>query len=427
MALLTAIRNTVFKRTPTQSFFLSSHDKWSVNAGVQLEIEYALRVGQHCLVKLKQPLGPVGRIGYFFLPHVEVRVAEIRGVWLTNVDSDVLYSRDAIESGLQKLKQLGFTTIYPAVWQRGYTLYPSSVAEAFTGRWITPDPDFAERDMLAELVDAAKACGLRIIPWFEYGLAVPPQSPVHLRKPHLISSDQRGEAVRIKTTDGKPDDFVWLNPCQPEVQQFMVDLIADVAARYAVDGVQLDDHFGFPIELGYDAFTQNLYQAETGRTMPQNPKATERINWGSGKMTDLLTQIFRAVKTHSDSLISLSPNPLAFSKTNYCVDWRAWERAGLIEELVLQVYRDNLTSFIHEISKSEVVEAQNHIPTAIGVLTGIRTHLVSTGIVEQQLQEVRHRNFAGFSCFFYETLFHEQLSPAKVARNPADLQRLFVA
>jgi uncharacterized lipoprotein YddW (UPF0748 family) len=427
MRRLTVVRNTVFKRFPGQSFFMAARDKASVSAEAELEIEYALRVGQHGLVKLKDPIDPVGRLGYFFLPHVQVSLTELRGAWLTNVDSDVLYSRQNIETGLQNLKALGFTTIYPAVWQRGFTLYPSLVAETFTGSCISPDLHFSNRDMLADLVDAANACGLRIIPWFEYGLAVPANSSLHHRQAKLLTLDQRGEPIRINHLTGRPDFHVWLNPCRLEVQQFMVELIADVVSRYAVDGIQLDDHFCFPVELGYDSFTQELYKSETGRVMPQTISDSQRLKWMTDKMTNLLTQIHHRVKSKSECLISLSPNPLAFSKANYSIDWRSWERQGLIEELVLQVYRDNMTSFINEISKPEVMEAQSHIPTAIGILTGLRTRSVSTSLVEQQIQEVRRRNFAGVSCFFYETLFHEQLSPTKVARNSTDLQRVFVA
>ncbi len=427
MSQLTVVRNTVFKRMPTQSFLLPARDKASVSAGSTLGIEYAFRVGQHGFVKLKQPIDPVGRFGYFFLPHVQVQLQELRGAWLTNVDSDILWSRHNIEAGLQQLKALGFTTIYPVVWQRGFTLYPSPVAETFTGACVSPDSHFANRDMLAELMDAAKTCGLRVVPWFEYGLAIPANSPLHHRQAHLLTLDQRGEPIRINHMTGKPDVHVWLNPCRVEVQQFMVDLIADVAARYAVDAVQLDDHFCFPVELGYDSFTQELYKTETGRVMPQDMSNSQRLRWLADKLTHLLTQIYSAVKFKSDCRISLSPNPLAFSKANYALDWRSWERQGLIEELVLQVYRDNMTSFISEISKAEVMDAQSHIPTAVGILTGLRTRSVSTGLVEQQLQEVRRRNFAGVSCFFYETLFHEQLSPTPVARSMTDLQRLFVA
>lgn len=44
------------------------------------------------------------------------------------------------------------------------------------------------------------------------------------------------------------------------MQQFLVNLIVEVVQRYPVDGIQLDDHFGLPIEFGYDPYTIKLYQ-----------------------------------------------------------------------------------------------------------------------------------------------------------------------
>ena len=40
----------------------------------------------------------------------------------------------------------------------------------------------------------------------------------------------------------------YLNPCHPEVQTFLTDLIVEVVQAYPVDGIQLDDHFGLPLE-----------------------------------------------------------------------------------------------------------------------------------------------------------------------------------
>ncbi|NJO42367.1 MAG: family 10 glycosylhydrolase [Cyanobacteria bacterium CRU_2_1] len=427
MPLLTVTRNTFFKKTTAQSASLASIDKFSVNAGQFFEVNYAFRVGQHCFIKLKNPLGTVGKIGYFYLPHVSVEIEEIRAVWLTNVDSDVLSSQTAIQQGLQQLKDLGFNTIYPAVWQKGFTLYPSKIAENFIGSPITPNPIFADRDMLAELVETANSLNLRVIPWFEYGLATLPDSQLEKKHPHLLTLDQNGNKIRIKTSDGKPDHHVWFNPCHPVVQQFMVDLISDVVVRYEVDGIQLDDHFVFPIELGYDSFTKALYRIENrGKSLPLDPKHPDRLNWASAKLTHLLARIFKAIKAkRSDCLLSLSPNPLGFSKTNYLADWQDWEKQGLIEELVLQVYREALPAFAGELDKSEVFESRHHIPTVIGILTGLRVKSIATSTIENQLQEIRQRKLAGVAFFFYETLFNEALSPAKITRNLADLNRLF--
>ncbi|WP_223278643.1 family 10 glycosylhydrolase [Nostoc sp. 'Peltigera membranacea cyanobiont' 232] len=46
---------------------------------------------------------------------------EVRGVWLTNVDSQVLFSSQNLKNALSRLNKLNFNTIYPTVWNGGYT------------------------------------------------------------------------------------------------------------------------------------------------------------------------------------------------------------------------------------------------------------------------------------------------------------------
>lgn len=432
MPLLTITENTLFKKTTAKSSELPDNDKLSVNAGQSFDTKYAFRVGQHCFVKLQEELGTVGRMGYFFLPHVNVEVEEVRGVWITNVDSDVLHSRTNIHNSLKRLKDLGFNTIYPVVWQRGFTLYPtkSEIAKAFIGSPVMPDPKFANenRDVLAEIIEEAEPHGFRVIPWFEYGLMAPPNSPIAQRHEELLTLNIGGEKIRLKSHDAnKPDDHVWFNPCHPEVQKFMVDLIADVAERYEIDGVQLDDHFGFPVEMGYDQSTQDLYWAENSeRVAPQEHTDEDWVNWASSKVTSLLTQIFKAVKAkRADCLISISPNPQGFSKKQYLADWKFWEQEGLAEEVVLQVYRDNMLDFIGERNKREVTDARDHIPFTIGIMTGLKGDPVDFELIKEQVNKTREKDFAGVSFFFYETVFNEKLEPSILARSESDLQGLF--
>jgi len=46
---------------------------------------------------------------------VRTPTAELRGVWLTNIDSDVLFKRDRLTTALQHLQKLNFNTVYPTV------------------------------------------------------------------------------------------------------------------------------------------------------------------------------------------------------------------------------------------------------------------------------------------------------------------------
>ncbi len=434
MSLLTITKDTYFRKSNTDLSKLADQDKFSVYLGDKFNIKYAFRVGDSCFVKLHQELGTVGKLGYFHQEHIEVKIVEMRGTWLTNVDSDVLHSRANIEVGLQRLKDLGFNTIYPVVWQRGFTLYPSEVAQKFTGFFVTEALSFFKgRDMLSEIIEVAKPLNLRVIPWFEYGLMAPPNSPLTRKHQDLLTLDIKQNKIRLKSHDkNKPDTQVWLNPCQPEVQEFMVDLIADVVERYEIDGIQLDDRFGFPMEMGYDLFTQQLYKTEQRvKVVPLHHEGLW-VDWAANKVTNLLSKIFHAVKSkRSDCLISISPNPQTFSKKYYLADWDSWVKKGLAEEIVLQVYRANLPSFWAEISKLEVMEARRHIPVSIGILSGLKNKPVALNLIKEQIQKTRATKFAGMSFFFYETFFNEIVLDASnqlniTAREPSKVQHLFV-
>jgi uncharacterized lipoprotein YddW (UPF0748 family) len=325
-------------------------------------------------------------------------------------------SRPNLAEGLERLAELGFNTIYPAIWQRGYTLYPSEVAQALTGASVLPNSPFVGRDVLAEIIELAQPLNIRVIPWFEYGLMVPPQSSLARQHQDLLTIDLHHNIQRIQGANGRQDPNAWLNPCHDRVRKFIIDLITDVVNRYPVAGIQLDDHFSFPVELGYDRFTQQLFQQSRDNWH----------DWRSGQLTGLLEQIVGSVKSvRHDCIISISPNPLSFSKSRYLVDWRQWCDLGLVDELVLQVYRDRLDAFKSEIVKSEVRVTKPKIPVLIGILTGLRTKPIATKTIESQVNLITIDKFSGYSCFFYETLFHEQLSPTLVTRDRQQLSDIF--
>jgi uncharacterized lipoprotein YddW (UPF0748 family) len=217
-----------------------------------------------------------------------------------------------------------------------------------------------------------------------------------------------------------------MNPCHPEVQRFMIDLIVDVVTRYDIDGIQLDDHFSFPRELGYDRFTQDLYKAEnSSKPAPIDHTDPQWVKWASGKMTNLLVQIYRAVKAKNwDCMVSISPNPLVFSVRESFANWQAWTQIGLVDELVLQIYRDNLSQFNGELDKLEVKQARDRIPVIVGIMAGQNGWEIDSSVMRSEVRSARLRSCAGTAFFFYETLFHKKLVP-KVVRNPLELQILF--
>ncbi len=369
---------------------------------------------------------------------------EIRGVWLTNFGGAAPFFPRGINRALHQLAILNFNTVYPVVWNRGHTFYPSAVAKKATGRsqptllWMLN----LGRDNLAKIAQQGKRQGLRIIPWFEYGFMTPANSELAKRHPNWLTYRYNG--TKILKDDWNPQDVsdrnakgqlprrraiiqqVWLNPLHPEVQQFILNLLVEVVTNYDITGIQLDDRFSLPVEFGYDPFTVKLYQQEhQGKNPPANYLDAQWRRWRANKMTDFMQRVFQAVKTvKPDCLVSLSPNPQYFAYSAYLQDWQTWVQRGLVDELVCQVYRNDLQTFMAELSQPALVMARHQIPVGIGILTGSWRHPIAISQIQQQVKVVRERGFAGVSFFYWESLWG-YITPESPQKRKAAFKSLF--
>ncbi len=356
------------------------------------------------------------------LPQPSFPTQEIRGVWLTNIDSQVLFNPQLLRSAIEELGALKFNTVYPVVWNWGYTLYPSQVMRQVMGEAIDPrEPGLRGRDPLAELVQLGRQNNIAVIPWFEFGFMAPADSELVKRNPQWVTQRKDGSKV---WKEGEYDR-VWLNPFKPEVQQFILNLVDEIVSKYGVDGIQFDDHMGLPSEFGYDAETVALYKKENpGKEPPVNAKDPQWLRWRANKITEFMGRVFAIVKARKPyATISLSPNSQTFSYENYLQDWVTWRRLGYVEEILLQAYRTDPTGFISELVQPEVQEAKKHVPVAIGVLTGLKNKPMPMSIIEQKIQIARDRGFSGVSFFFYETMWN--LSNEPLQDRKSSFQRLF--
>lgn len=346
--------------------------------------------------------------------------SELRGIWLTNVDSNVLFSAQSLERAIKRLKRLKFNTLYPTVWNGGYTLYPSKVAEKSFGIPVYPIPELQKRDMLAEAIKFGHEQDFAVIPWFEYGLMTEEGSELMQLHPEWITKRRDGSHVFLH---GEKDQhrLAWLNPAHPEVQKLLTDLIVEVVTKYDVDGIQLDDHFGMPVELGYDDYTIALYKkSHFGRLPPEDFKDPEWMRWRAKTVTNLMRKIAKSVREiKPNCLISLSPNPKEFSYVKYLQDWYNWVYLGFIDELIVQVYRDDIDNFTRELSRPELQEIRQKIPVAIGILTGLRIQNVDMRQIKGQVRVARELTLDGFSFFFYETLGNRDASFETLFFTPA--------
>ena len=183
----------------------------------------------------------------------------VRGIWLTNVNSQVLYSAEGIKNAVQVCRQSGVNHIFAVMWNKGRTLYPSKVMQDTFG--IPIEEKLSGRDPLRELIDAAHADSIKVYAWMEYGFAAENSGfgeHILRLRPNWAALGQDGVVV---TKNG----FKWMNAFDPSVQNFMMSLLKEVVTKYPdLDGIQGDDRLpALPTECGYNNEVQALYKKET--------------------------------------------------------------------------------------------------------------------------------------------------------------------
>ncbi|MEH1939732.1 MAG: glycoside hydrolase family 10 protein [Nostoc sp.] len=329
---------------------------------------------------------------------------EIRGVWMTNNDFDTLKSRDKVQDAVSQLRRLNFNTIYPVVWNSGYVMYPSAIAQrAGIQPFVSKGSD--GHDILADLINQAHRKGLLVIPWFEFGFMAPSTSELALNYPDWFTQKRDGNQTSISAAG----EVMWLNPFHPQVQKFITSLVLETVTQYDADGIQFDDHMSLPHEFGYDRYTIALYTKETNNAPPTNSQDAAWVKWRADKITAFMVQLNQAVKQRKpQAIFSVSPNYYDFAYKFHLQDWLSWMRQNIVDELIVQIYRPDLQSFVANISRPEIQEAQQTIPTGIGIMTGLRNNPVPMQQIKSQVRAAQERGL-GVTFFYYESLWNDAL------------------
>jgi len=342
---------------------------------------------------------------------------EWRGVWLTNVDSDVLDSRENIAGAMDFLAQHNFNVVYPVVWNDARTLYPSAVMDSLFGLPI--DSAYAGRDPLAEVVEEAHKRGIAVIAWFEYGFAASHEKGGgHILRtfPEWAALDAEGNLL---TKNG----FEWMNAFHPDVQSLLLSLVQEVVRNYNVDGVQGDDRLpAIPSEGGYSPYTRALYESETGEEPPRDHHDPEWLRWRAARLNDFGRRLYDGVRDIKPQVwVSWSPSIYPWSYQEYLQVWPDWLHGGYADVINPQCYRYTLDGYEETLQafRSDSVglnEDDLHIIYP-GILMNVGEYVIEEDMLLDKVRLNRSFGFNGEVFFFYEGLRKKNNLLAKALLN----------
>ncbi|MEH1845024.1 MAG: family 10 glycosylhydrolase [Nostoc sp.] len=342
-------------------------------------------------------------------------IIETRGIWLTTTDSKVLRSKQRIAEAMDLLAETGFNVVFPVVWNKTVTQYPSQTMQQTFG--VEIDPLCVGRDPLEEVVVEARRVGLKVIPWFEYGFA----SSYNLNGGILLQKKPEWAARDCKGNLLKKNGFEWLNALDSQVQEFLLNLVLEVVKNYDVDGVQGDDRFpALPCEGGYDQVTVARYHQQFNHNPPQNPKNRQWLQWRADILTEFLARLYREVKAvNPNLLVAIAPNVHDWAFQEYLQDSPTWLKRGIVDLIQPQIYRRDFRSYQAIADKLVTQQFTDAIlpKLAPGILMKLGSYCISPEYLVQAIEYNRQLGIQGEVFFFYEGLRENNNALAKVLRN----------
>ncbi len=358
---------------------------------------------------------------------------EVRALW---VRSTSLTSPAAVTAMVKSAQMGRFNTLLVQVRARGDAYFASRLEPRAAALDAQPD----SFDPLALTLKLAHAQGIRVHAWIDIGLvssaAQLPASRAHVVYRHpewlmvprdlardLALLDARSQLyldklARWTRAQSGEVEGLYLSPVPDEAADATVAIVADVAARYAVDGVHLD-YIRYPSdEFDYSLAALQAFRADILRDL--DPAARRQKEWGVGqdlvvwpeafpdrwrefrreRLTSLVTRIRDSVKARRhDVIVSAAVLPdAADAASRRLQDWATWVRQGLLDVVCPMAYATDRAGFTAQVTQATQMAGPGL------VWAGIGAYRLSSSDTVENIRIARSLGSAGIVLFSYDAL-----------------------
>lgn len=184
----------------------------------------------------------------YTLPYLE---NELKGVWVRPKEKN----EAEIERTLDEMQELGFNTIFLETYFHGKTIFPSDTMRNWGFEY--QNKNFLGHDPLAAWVRGAHKRNMQLHVWFQsfyIGNKLPQEDAYSI----LAVRPMWGNKNKANAQSNEPVPHIsehrgyFIDPANPEVINFLTELILEISAKYNIDGVNLD-YVRYPLSAKSDS------------------------------------------------------------------------------------------------------------------------------------------------------------------------------
>ncbi|MEL6399220.1 MAG: family 10 glycosylhydrolase [Cyanobacteria bacterium J06626_4] len=350
---------------------------------------------------------------------------EIRSMWLDRGSIVRAGSRPQLAALFDNMQASGINTVFFETVNAGYPIYRSRVApqqNPLTEGW----------DPLADAVELAHDRGMELHAWIWVFAAGNQRHNAIMNKsddflgpslagnPDWVGYDQDGRPIPLGQTKA------FYDPANPEVREYLLQLVDEIISDYDVDGLQLD-YIRYPFQdpsaersYGYGIAARREFRRQTGvdpinltpttdAWAPRAERERQRSLWEAWnafrieQVTSFVAETSQLVRSKRPDVI-LSAAVFAMPERERLQkiqqDWTAWAQDGLVDWIVLMSYAQDANRFA-EMINPWVVE-QDYGSTL--VIPGMRLLGMPVPVMIDQLQTLRDMPATGYALFATDNL-----------------------
>lgn len=267
---------------------------------------------------------------------------EIRAIWHRPMET----SEAEVEATVDRLQSAGFNLL---LVETNYDGYANALRCAHDYLPVWPDRD-ASFDVIDAFIRVCKRRGVQIHAWFEDFFFGSPRfgCPILELHPEWMARRKDGSLLHDAY-----DDFYFLNPALPEVQELLLTMCRELLDQYDFDGLQLD-YIRYPVSesiaqsAGFEPQTMTMFEKDTGIrletvTKEDSPEWNRFIQWRAEKITAYVSAVHDLILEYRAAGRSITLSTAVFGDPDEairlkCQDWRHWVKQGWLDAIYPMAY-----------------------------------------------------------------------------------------
>ena len=384
------------------------------------KIEECIKSSESCIKKAETRQNQVKEYSQLAIDYaqkalsmaVPYKLNELRGVWIR----PECKTKEDVAFIVAKLADAGINNIFLETYYHGMTIFPSKTMERYG--CTKQNPIFGDLDVLKEFIEEAHKKDIKVNVWFET-FYVGNKKPEANKQSILAVYPSWSNLTKKEYDSEKPvycsaeHNGYFLDPANPEVQTFLLQLACEIIHTYQPDGINMD-YIRYPQSSipkaigsdggawGYTVYARNefksIYGIDPVAITPCDNCWQAWKDYRRNKVTCFVKRLSKICRSNKVALTAvIFPNKYSALENKH-QDWEIWTCNDYIDgftPLFLTCDPATAADMMKEVLRYKNKRTRLYAGLFTAFMNGSESDMV------RQIHEARKLKIDGFSIFDY--------------------------